>query len=67
MAAKSKEKQYLKAVPSKTKIFQTKQHGCNFENVYGSSGWHLVTIEQIKKFKMAFQMAFKMTARICQK
>ena len=55
--------QYLKAVPSKIQNFQTKQLGGNFVNVYESSGWHLVTIEQIKKFKMAFKMA----SRIWQK
>ena len=62
MAVKTKEMQYLKAVPSKIQNFQTKLGG-NFVNVYGSSGWHLVTIEQIKKFKMAFKMA----SRIWQK
>ena len=49
--------QYLKAMPSKIQSFQTKQFGGNFVNVYGSSGWHVVTIDQIKKFKMAFKMA----------
>ena len=49
--------QYLKAVPSKIQTFQTKKVGVDFVNVYGPSGWHLVTIEQIKKFKMAVKMA----------
>ena len=40
--------QYLKAVPSKIQNFQTKQLGGNFVNLHGSSGWHLVTIEQIQ-------------------
>ena len=56
--------QYLKAVPSKIQSFQTKQFGGNFVNVNGSSGWHFVTIEQIKKFKMAFRMAARIMAKV---
>ena len=43
-------------VPSKIQNFQTEQLVGNFVSVYGSSGWHLVTSEHIKKFKMTFKM-----------
>ena len=46
---------YLKAMPSKIQNFHTKQLGGNFVNVYGSSGWHLVTIEQIKEIQDGIQ------------
>ena len=63
MAAKTKENAIFENCALENSNFSNQTTFGNFVNVYGSSGWHLVTIEQIKKFKMAFMMA----ARICQK